>query len=75
MYVNDRILPAPGSLVTPVCYGSHPIPLFMVVAAQQVEYPGPWAQYELTLVGDQRLLRVDMERIDFHNDWHVVHRP
>ena len=73
--LNDYIIPAPGSLVTPVVQSLKGGAIYTVVAARQDVYPGPWKQYNLTLFGGWRLLNLDVECSDFHYNWHVLHRP
>lgn len=75
MYVNDMVLPAPGSLVTPSASGRVPVPVYVVVASSSKRYAGNWVQYDITLLANNRLLILDEESISFHNDWHVIHRP
>ena len=75
MNVNDRVLPAPGSFVCTVCQADDNTKIFMVIASRQDKYPGPWTQYEMTLLRADRVLHLSTEQTDFHNDWHVLHRP
>ena len=74
MNVNDYVLPAPGSLVTPVVQSKRE-PAYLVIAARQNLFPSGWKQYELTLMGNNRLIRINFELSDFHHNWNVLHRP
>lgn len=75
MHVNDFDLPVPGSIVVPILQGATREPLYTVVAAHQETFPGPWTQYFLIVLGDDRVIDVSSEKHDFHNHWHVLHRP
>ncbi len=75
MHVNDYVLPSPGSLVTPVVQGSVPDPTYIVIASQQIMFPGNWGQYKITVLGANRLRLISMQKDEFHENWHVLHRP
>lgn len=75
--LNDYVLPAPGSIVTGVCgpndRSKHEV--FTVVASREQVYPGNWKQYFITLLGNERIIGLDLEYTDFHYNWHVLLRP
>lgn len=72
--INDYVIPAPGSLVCEAC-GSKDSPTYTVVYAKEDLYPNNWSQYELTLMARGRLVNLSEEKIYFHHNWHVLHRP
>lgn len=81
MNLKDYVIPEPGSFVCPVVESRNLRVwdmlriVWTVVCARQVNYPGPWRQYDLLLFGDNRLLTLDIEQRSFHENWNVLHRP
>ena len=68
--------PTPGSFVCTVCQPDNPSGyVWTVVACKKDTYPGPWDQYEMTLLLGGRILHLSIESVEFHNNWHVLHRP
>lgn len=73
--MRDDALPEPGTMIVPKYRYLGSNLLYLVIAASETTYPGPWTQYRLMIVVNDRVSELESEKTLFHDNWHVLHRP